>query len=106
MRNASARVSRFLRSSFRCSALVAGVVGSLSIGSALARQSAEAARASPPEAAGQDRHAKVCEYELVTGSRMRKRVCMTQEQRDARMNAGREVTRELERKEIAADGGS
>ena len=106
MRNASARVSRFLRSPAGRAALVAGVVVSLSIGPALARQSAEAAVASPPEAAGQDRHAKVCEYELVTGSRMRKRVCMTQEQRDERMNAGREAARELERKEIAADSGS
>jgi len=86
-------------------ALAAGVIASLSIGSALAQEAANAEAASTPEAAKPDRNAKVCEYELVTGSRMRKKICMTQERRDARADAGRELTRELERKELAVDGG-
>lgn len=50
------------------------------------------------------KNGKVCEYEVVTGSRMRKRICHTPEQWEARQRAGKELTRELEGTSISADG--
>ncbi|WP_310151884.1 hypothetical protein [Luteimonas sp. 3794] len=45
--------------------------------------------------------AKVCRFEDVTGSRMRKRVCHTPEQWDARERAAQAAVRELDGKSVA-----
>lgn len=77
---------------------IAGL-GLLSIGQVAAQGAADAAataagQASPSVKA--DKAEKVCEYEVVTGSRMKKRVCYTPEQWEARQRAGKELTRELD----------
>jgi len=59
----------------------------------------------PPGAAPQpERNGKICEYEDVTGSRMKKRVCMTPEQYEARQRAAREAVREMDAKPIPKMG--
>ena len=44
---------------------------------------------------------RVCSYEDVTGSRMRKRVCRTAEQWEARERAAKGLARELDAKPVA-----
>ena len=43
---------------------------------------------------------KICRFEDVTGSRMRKRICHTQEQWDARERAAEDLVRELDGKPV------
>ncbi|WP_149194827.1 hypothetical protein [Luteimonas suaedae] len=43
---------------------------------------------------------KVCHYEVVTGSRMKKRVCHTPEQWEARERAARDLVREIDGKSL------
>lgn len=49
---------------------------------------------------------KVCRYEDVTGSRMRKRVCFTQDRWDAREMAAKTLARELDAKPVAGENNS
>jgi len=54
--------------------------------------------------AGQaEKNGKVCQYEVVTGSRMKKRVCYTPEQWAARESAAKQLTREMDGKSISKD---
>lgn len=83
---------------------VALVAGLSCVGSALAQEAQVReettdvqAVASPPSGAS----AKVCRFEDVTGSRMRKRVCHTPEQWDARERAAQAAVRELDGKSVA-----
>lgn len=75
-------------------------IGLLSIGQAVAEEGKEAV--SEPAKPGKD--GKVCEYQAVTGSRMKKRICHTPEQWEARQRAAKQVTRELDNRPIAAEG--
>jgi len=79
--------------------------GLLSIGQVAAQEADEpvTAQAAAPAGVKPGKNGKVCEYEVVTGSRMKKRVCYTPEQWEARERAGRELTRELDGKSIGAD---
>lgn len=81
------------------------IIGLLSIGQAAAQEAEEAvsAQASTP-VIGPGRNGKVCEYEDVTGSRMRKRVCYTPAQWEARERAAKELVRELDGKPIGRNG--
>ncbi|MGJ4728239.1 hypothetical protein [Luteimonas sp. SDU101] len=79
-------------------ALVAAVTMSLlSVGLAMAQEAgAEAAQAPAVPVPG--KNGKICQHEDVTGSRMKKRVCHTPEQWEARERAARDMVRELDRK--------
>lgn len=46
---------------------------------------------------------KICQYEDVTGSRMRKRVCFTQERWEAREMAAKNLVRDLDAKPVAGE---
>ncbi|MDC7806251.1 hypothetical protein PQS31_05365 [Luteimonas sp BLCC-B24] len=46
---------------------------------------------------------KICQYEDITGSRMRKRVCFTQERWDAREMAAKNLVRDLDAKPVAGE---
>lgn len=85
--------------------LAIAATGLLSIGQAAAQEAGEpaVAQAAAPAGAKPGKNGKVCEYEVVTGSRMKKRVCYTPEQWEAREKAGRELTRELDNRSIGAD---
>ncbi|HRN62607.1 MAG TPA: hypothetical protein PLF73_09125 [Luteimonas sp.] len=80
-------------------------IGLLSIGQAAAQEADESdsAQAAAPAGAKVGKNGKVCEYEVVTGSRMKKRVCHTPEQWEARERAAKQLTRELDRKPVGAD---
>lgn len=82
-------------------ALVAGALG---IGPAMAQDAPEndtaaEVRASTP--AESSRNGKICRFEDVTGSRMRKRICHTPEQWVARERAAQAAVRELDGKSVA-----
>lgn len=62
-----------------------------------------AAPVADPVATGVRRSEKVCAFEDVTGSRMKRRVCYTPEQREARERAGREMTRGLDARPVAGE---
>ena len=81
--------------------LVALITGLLSLGQAVAQEAQETAvvPSSMPTSSG--RSAKVCRHEDVTGSRMRKRVCHTPEQWEARERAAKAAVRELDDKPVA-----
>ncbi len=94
--------SKGLRTAVSCVALLAG-------GQALAQEAATAPAAQPDAAdaaqsAASGRGDKVCQYEDVTGSRMRKRVCYTPQQWEARERASREFVRELDGRSIGRQG--
>ncbi len=81
----------------------------LVIGPAVAQQapqqvlqmgSDEAATVAKPGA-----NSKVCEYEKVTGSRMKKRVCYTPEQWEARQHAAKDAKREMDAKPMGRTEG-
>ncbi|MCD9027521.1 hypothetical protein LDO26_04750 [Luteimonas sp. BDR2-5] len=87
-------------------------IGLLSIGQAAAQDAEEVVPAQSTVSApagtqnAQSRRSdKVCESEVVTGSRMKKRVCYTPEQWAARERAGRELTRGLDNRPVGALGG-
>lgn len=48
---------------------------------------------------------KVCEYEKVTGSRMKKRVCYTPEQWGARQQAAKDAKREMDARPVGRTEG-
>lgn len=50
------------------------------------------------------KNGKVCQSEDVIGSRMKKRVCLTPEQWEARERAGKELKREMDSKPMPKDG--
>jgi len=52
------------------------------------------------ESARPNKDEKICRVEDVTGSRMRKRICHTQEQWDARERAAQNLVRELDGKPV------
>lgn len=80
----------------------------LSIGQAGAQEAAqgavqeveESASTSSPLSDVQIRNGKVCQYEDVTGSRMRRRVCHTPEQWEARERAAKTIARELDSRPV------
>ena len=74
--------------------------GLLSIGQAVAQEAEEAVVAPAPASARPAGNGKVCEYEDVTGSRMRKRVCYTPEQWQSRERAAKDAVREMDGKAI------
>ncbi len=81
-------------------------IGLLSIGQVAAQDTADPASSAAEQtspSATPGKNGKICEYELVTGSRMKKRVCYTPERWEARQRAGKELTRELDSKSIGAD---
>lgn len=55
----------------------------------------------PPDA--QIRNGKVCQYEDVTGSRMRRQVCHTPERWEARERAAKTLARELDNRPVRGD---
>lgn len=87
------------------------VVGVLSFGQVVAQEVREpvpaqtteptqqAPPASPARASRDD--GKVCHFEDVTGSRMRRRVCMTHEQFDARQHSAKQLVREMDAKPVS-----
>lgn len=84
--------------------LIAGAaVALLFAGHAAAQEAADAdsAQASAPTKPG--RNGKVCQLEDVTGSRMKKRVCYTPEQWEAREADAKAMVRELDGKSIPKD---
>ncbi|MDH5822824.1 hypothetical protein QFW77_07425 [Luteimonas sp. RD2P54] len=85
-------------------------VGLLAVGQSAAQEGSEPAvapeAAQAPLPATPDRGGKVCHYEEVTGSRMRKRICYTPEQREARERAARDMVREMDSKGIQYTDGS
>lgn len=89
--------------------LALAVVVLLPSGQAVAQDSA-AGQAPAQPAVAADRQAeqsektgKVCQYEEVTGSRMKKRLCYTPEQWAARERAAKEMTREMDGKPVGKD---
>lgn len=77
--------------------VVAAAMTLSSIGPAIA-QEAETDASQAPALPAPGRNGKVCQYEDVTGSRMKKRVCHTPEQWEARERSAKEAVRELDRK--------
>lgn len=87
------------------------LVALLPVGLAAAQSAAEAApaQATAPtaqQAVKPSRGDKVCQYEDVTGSRMKKRVCYTAEQWEVRERTAKELKREMDSKPIPRDGQS
>lgn len=82
--------------------LVILAVGLLSVGQAAAQEAGAPASTQATPAPGKS--GKVCRYEDVTGSRMKKRICYTPEQWEARERAAKELVRELDGKSIPRDG--
>ncbi|TYT25694.1 hypothetical protein FZO89_05170 [Luteimonas viscosa] len=87
----------------RCLLFAGAIIGLLSIGQAMAQEAVEPAstQASKPTKPG--KNGKVCQLEDVTGSRMKKRVCYTPAQWEARESAAKAMVRELDGKSIPKD---
>lgn len=89
--------------------LVLATLGLLILGQASAQDaagldSAQAALAPPATAAAKpDKNGKICQYEDVTGSRMKRRVCLTPEAWEARQKAAKDFARELDAKPVSKD---
>lgn len=88
--------------------LLAAAIGLLVAGQAAAQEagepdSAQAAVPAASQTARPGKDGKVCEYQVVTGSKMKKKVCHTAEQWEARERAAKQMTRELDGKAIGAD---
>ena len=88
-------------------ALAVGVL--LPSGQAVAQESAAGQAPVQPvvaadrQAVQSEKTGKVCQYEEVTGSRMKKRLCYTPEQWAARERAAKEMTREMDGKPVGKD---
>jgi len=80
-------------------------IGLLSIGQAAAQEAGEPASAQAPATVKPGKDGKVCQLEDVTGSRMKKRICYTPEQWEARERAAKELVRELDGKPVGRDFG-
>lgn len=74
--------------------------------SASAQEPAENASEESSNPVETQRNEKICRYEDVTGSRMRKRVCFTQERWDAREMAAKNLVRDLDAKPVAGENNS
>lgn len=98
------RRSEFVASWQRCTRSLSGavlIIGLFSAGQAMAQEAEQAP--APAQAVAPDdlnRNGKVCRVEDVTGSRMRKRVCHTPEQWEARERAAYRAVRELDSRSI------
>ena len=77
-------------------------VGLLCTGHVVAQEPEEAASEQAPTAKP-GKNGKVCEYEAVTGSRMKKKICFTPEQWEARQRAAKQLTRELDNRSIIGE---
>ena len=90
--------------------LAALLLGLLPVGPALAQaadkppadEPAETAQANATQgkSAGTEQR-KICRYETTIGTRMRKKVCQTPEQWEARQQAGKNLRREMDDKPIS-----
>lgn len=78
-------------------------IGALSVGQVMAQDSEEQAAVAEVAPAKPAKQAKVCRVEDVTGSRMRKRICRTPEQWEARERAAQQLTRELDARSVGKD---
>lgn len=94
----------------RCLLLATAGIGLLSVGQVAAQDAAGPAsvEGAAPSAAETSpvkpgKNGKVCQYEDVTGSRMKKRICYTPEQWEARERAAKELVRELDAKPVGKD---
>lgn len=67
---------------------------------AMAQETGGTTPAVQAEGAKPGKQGKICRFEDVTGSRMRKRICHTQEQWDARERAAQNLVRELDAKPV------
>lgn len=88
------------------------VIGFLTIGQAVAQEAEEPTSAQAETTVAQQavvtgRNGRVCRYEDVTGSRMKRRICYTPKRWEARERAAQELVRELDAKPIGrnVDGG-
>jgi len=89
-----------------CHLMVAlAVSGLLSTGQVVAQEAQEPASAEASGSPTKDRKGKICQYEEVTGSRMKKRVCHPPEQWEAREKAAKDMVRELDAKPVAEHHG-
>lgn len=77
--------------------------GLLSIGQAAAQEAGDPASAQASASVKPGKNGKVCQLEDVTGSRMKKRICYTPEQWEARERAAKEVVRELDARPVGKD---
>ncbi|MCD9005040.1 hypothetical protein LDO31_02080 [Luteimonas sp. XNQY3] len=84
--------------------LAALLTGLLSVGHTTAQEAEQPAAAQAVAPNNPGRNGKVCRSEDVTGSRMRKRVCYTPEQWDARQRAAREAVRNLDNRPVGKIG--
>lgn len=83
---------------------LAVLVGALSCVGQVAAQEVEASAAPQPSTpVTTGREDKVCHYEDVTGSRMKRRVCHTQERWEAQERAGKTLMRELDNRPVRGD---
>ena len=85
---------------FRSLLLATVVTGLLSLGPVVAQETDEVAPNASAGTAEAGKQEKICRFEDVTGSRMRKRICHTQEQWDARERAAQSLVRELDAKPV------
>ena len=74
--------------------------GVLAFGPAAAQETDGTPPVAQAESARPNKDGKICRVEDVTGSRMRKRICHTQEQWDARERAAQNLVRELDGKPV------
>ena len=94
---------------FRHRLLVMAALGLLTTGTVTAQDVTGAAPAQTPTAqpttppAKSGKSHKVCEYEDVIGTRMKKRICLTPEQWEAREKAAKDFVREMDGKPLPKD---
>ena len=90
--------------------LAAAALAALPVGNVVAQQadqpSATPAHAPEVDEAAQAKKNKkdmICEYETSVGTRMKKKVCYTRAQMEARKRAGQNLMREVDRKPLNED---
>ena len=81
--------------------LTTGAVTAQDVTDAAPAQMPTAQPTRPPAKSGKSR--KVCEYEDVIGTRMKKRICLTPEQWEAREKAAKDFVREMDGKPLPKD---
>lgn len=77
--------------------------GLLALGQAVASDPAATDASAAPATPKTGKSDKVCTYEVVTGSRLKKRVCLTPEQWAARERAAKELGRELDARPVGKE---
>lgn len=95
---------RARRLKIRCT-LFAVLAAGLSVSghSALAQETDDNVSEENSDSVASGGDGKVCQYEDITGSRMRKRVCHTPERWEAREMAAKNLVRELDAKPVAGE---